>query len=405
MILYKAQCEFISQSHESIEAQKQSITKSLFMMIRLIAFCLFASFIASCGGGEDSPTSNPTSSGGGVVSTPQTYLFDKTLEGVWQGSGPPNTVVFAIIDNVNNDGKFWLAYGAPKELPTGTKAITTWNGFKTLDGFVHGTLKTSNGVVTSSDLKDFTRTGKNYPLSLAGTYVAGSSFKATLSSTGASNGIDTKPAPSTSYIYGSIPKLSDLNGAWTGKELVGNNDATVTVTTSSPGSSAVINVEVGTVLGKKCVFDGNVLPRISSIASENLFDVTLTIKDASCSTEITGTAVSAGVKVTRVGVKSTSGSGTGASFNITKAVSQTTYGSAKIEVAELGSGYGAGDTIILSGAKLGGVDGINDITFKLLTTPFSGSGVATTQKTADGKPEILIMLTSQDSGFSFFGAK
>ena len=375
--------------------------------IRLVAFCLFSSLIAACGGGEDSPTSNPTSSGGGVVSTSQTYLFDKALEGVWQGSAPPNTAVFAMI---NNDGKFWLAYGASKTLPTGAKAVTTWNGFLTLDGFVHGILKTSNGVVTASDLKEFTRTGKNYKLSLAGTYAAGSSFKATLSSTDASKGIDTKPAPSTSYIYGSIPRLSDLVGVWEGQDLVGNNFAKVTVTTKPPGSSAELLVLVGT--DQKCRFDGNVSPRISSIASQNLFDVNLSYnyeQSDSCRTQITGKAVSGEVKVTKVPVNaaniSTSGSGKGAKFNITKEAGQTTYGNAKIIIAEPGSGYVAGDTITLSGLELGGKAGDNDLTFTLPTIPFSGSGVAVTQKTADGKSEILIMLTSENGGISFTGIK
>lgn len=374
--------------------------------IRLVAFSLFSSLIAACGGGEDGPTSNATSSGGGVVSTSQTYLFDKALEGVWQGTAPPNTAVFAMI---NNDGKFWLAYGAPKTLQTGAKGVTTWNGFLTLDGFVHGTLNTSNGVVKSSDLKEFTRTGKNYELSLAGTYAAGSSFKATLSSTDASKVIDTKPAPLTSYIYGSTPRLSDLVGDWTGQDLVGNNVAKITVTTRPPGSSAELKVLVGT--DEKCQLYGNILPRISSIASQNLFDVKLSYdyaKSHNCSTQITGTAVSDEVKVTEVPVESTSGSGKGAKFNITKNANQT-YANASIIIAVPGSGYVAGDTITLSGSDLKGKSGPppdgNDLTFTLPIIPFSGSGVAVTQKTADGKSEILIMLTSENGGISFTGVK
>jgi hypothetical protein len=82
-------------------------------------------------------------------------------------------------------------------------------------------------------------------------------------------------------------------------------------------------------------------------------------------TPITGTAVTAAVAARQVSVKSTNGSGSGASFNVTKAVNQTTYASATITVASLGSGYVVGDTITLSGASLGGADGTHDLTFTI----------------------------------------
>ena len=253
----------------------------------LFTLFLATSLIASCGGGEDSPTSMPTSSGGGTTLASQPLVFDKTVEGGWQGSGPPNSVVFAL---VGSGGAFWLAYGAPIVVPKGTKAETTWSGFLSLDGFVQGSLTSATGVVSSTDLKDFTRTGLNYQLKLDGTYSAGSSFKATLASTEASSPVDTKPAPATSYIYGVIPRLSNLQGDWTGTELLGSSVANAKIATLSPvEEKATVEVALGS-----CIYRGEILPRISSIASENIFDVTLT-SDAFCgprsSTSFSGVAI------------------------------------------------------------------------------------------------------------------
>lgn len=143
-------------------------------------------------------------------------------------------------------------------------------------------------------------------------------------------------------------------------------------------------------------------------------------------TPITGTAVTAAVAVTQVGVKSTSGSGSGASFNVTKAVNQLTYGSATITVAALGDGYVVGDTITLSGANLGGADGTNDLTFTItaatqatlsgisdgaVTASISGTAVNTAQtrtnvpvkSTSGSGTGALFSVTKTGTGVVYFG--
>jgi uncharacterized delta-60 repeat protein len=143
-------------------------------------------------------------------------------------------------------------------------------------------------------------------------------------------------------------------------------------------------------------------------------------------TPITGTAVTAAVTVTQVGVKSTSGSGSGASFNVTKAVNQLTYGSATITVAALGDGYVVGDTITLSGANLGGADGTNDLTFTItaatqatlsgisdsaVTASISGTAVNTAQtrtnvpvkSTSGSGTGALFSVTKTGTGVVYFG--
>ena len=67
-----------------------------------------------------------------------------------------------------------------------------------------------------------------------------------------------------------------------------------------------------------------------------------------------------------VPVKSTSGVGTGARFRIDKGlnlITATYRGVTTIKLLATGTGYLPGDTITISGADLGGVDGANDLTF------------------------------------------
>ena len=143
-------------------------------------------------------------------------------------------------------------------------------------------------------------------------------------------------------------------------------------------------------------------------------------------TPITGTAVTAAVAVTQVGVKSTSGSGSGATFNVIKAVNQLTYGSTTITVAALGDGYVVGDTITLSGAALGGEDGTNDLTFTItaatqatlsgisdsaVTASISGTAVNTAQtrtnvpvkSTSGSGTGALFSVTKTGTGVVYFG--
>ena len=67
--------------------------------------------------------------------------------------------------------------------------------------------------------------------------------------------------------------------------------------------------------------------------------------------------------------KSTSGNGQNAAFRIEKTAGSFNYNisTTTITLLETGTGYKSGDTIVISGADLGGVDGVNDLTFRLLT--------------------------------------
>lgn len=84
-------------------------------------------------------------------------------------------------------------------------------------------------------------------------------------------------------------------------------------------------------------------------------------------TLITGVAVSTIPGIYRdVSVKSTTGLGSGAKFKVEKglnAAGATYTGVTTIKLLDPGTGYLPGDRITLSGADLGGVDGVHDLTF------------------------------------------
>lgn len=67
--------------------------------------------------------------------------------------------------------------------------------------------------------------------------------------------------------------------------------------------------------------------------------------------------------------KSTSGNGTGAVFRIEKSAGSLNYNISTINLIllEPGTGYKPGDTIVISGASLGGTDATNDLSFQILT--------------------------------------
>ena len=89
---------------------------------------------------------------------------------------------------------------------------------------------------------------------------------------------------------------------------------------------------------------------------------------SSSTTTLTSSGTSASAASTYNGVTqlSTSGSGTGATFNITKTGASTTYvGTTTVTVTNGGTGYAVGDTIVISGADLGGVLTTNDLTLTI----------------------------------------
>jgi hypothetical protein len=71
--------------------------------------------------------------------------------------------------------------------------------------------------------------------------------------------------------------------------------------------------------------------------------------------------------------KSTTGSGTGAKFDVLKDFANVTYYIPAVSggnpTANGGSGYAAGDNVVISGNQLAGIDGIHDCTFTISNAP------------------------------------
>jgi hypothetical protein len=70
-----------------------------------------------------------------------------------------------------------------------------------------------------------------------------------------------------------------------------------------------------------------------------------------------GIATSGTLSFTEVAVTSTSGTGRNATFNVT--CSNNSY---TVEISNIGHGYTVADTITILGSKLGGIDGVNNLT-------------------------------------------
>ncbi len=127
--------------------------------------------------------------------------------------------------------------------------------------------------------------------------------------------------------------------------------------------------------GVKITVDNFKITGVNSIEGSGPFRVKLNIPTqkvaplAPVFTLASGTAASTSSGTyADVGVKSTSGTGTGARFKIYKGFNgignpATYVGVTTITLIDPGTGYLPGDTITISGQNLGGVDGTNDLSF------------------------------------------
>jgi len=119
------------------------------------------------------------------------------------------------------------------------------------------------------------------------------------------------------------------------------------------------------------------------------------LTNATTYTSASGTKAAANVTAVTVSQKSTSGSGTGATFSITTTGGAASYSigsNITITLVNPGSGYATTNTITIDGASLGGVTSTNDFTFTLATF------VATTGTISS------ITIVDQGSGYTFASA-
>jgi hypothetical protein len=84
-------------------------------------------------------------------------------------------------------------------------------------------------------------------------------------------------------------------------------------------------------------------------------------------TSLSGTSVGSVATYSFISQKSTSGTGSGATFIVNQTALGSTYTSLNTTITAYsrGNSYALGDTVTISGSKLGGSDGTNDLTFTL----------------------------------------
>ena len=133
---------------------------------------------------------------------------------------------------------------------------------------------------------------------------------------------------------------------------------TLTGTNNSTGYSAGaanISIAVPAIAGGRRATAALVVGPVGALTNATTF------------TTITGTKVAGNVTALVVPVKSTSGTGTGATFAITTTGGAGAYSAPTITVVAGGTGYATTNTVTIDGALLGGVTTTNDLTFTLAT--------------------------------------
>lgn len=195
-----------------------------------------------------------------------------------------------------------------------------------------------------------------FPVPFSRFKLTGTNYTGTVSSislTAAGTGYSVASAVSTTGGTGTGAKVNILtlnNGVATVNSLVGGSGYSVTTGAATTG---------GTGAGAKI----NILSVTNGIVS--------TVSRA-------GTAVAGSASYSALVPDATSGSGTGATFNVSRAGSVYTVATA---VAG-GSGYAVSDTITILGSQLGGVDVTNDLT--LTVTAIINGKIASVSVNAAG---------------------
>lgn len=163
---------------------------------------------------------------------------------------------------------------------------------------------------------------------------------------------------STALGIGSTAGFSTVNNTAVFKSI-----SEVIVNNAAPGASPTFD------------FSATQVWNLSNLPSNFTANFTNVPNTTTLGATVSGTAAAGGAAGTYSNLtqKSTNGSGTGATFTIVKTGVTTTYsGNVTITVVNGGSGYALTNTITISGASLGGVDGTNDLTFNITGVLFNG---------------------------------
>ena len=229
-------------------------------------FALLILNVVGCGGGGSDATpcqstipglcaslGTPLNGGNsGVVPVGPEISAEGVYSGVLTGS-KSSDFVSLILEN----GEYWTLYG-----------VNSATSFQ-IAGILQGTVTSSKGQFTSSDIKDF-----GFSPALAGTASASYETKTnTISGTakiGTTNiGFNGGPITGSSYNYNTAASLATVSGLWSTTILTGER---MTLNIAASGAFSAY-----TSLG--CNGSGTIKPRASG---KNVFDVSITTGPAPC---------------------------------------------------------------------------------------------------------------------------
>jgi hypothetical protein len=219
---------------------------------RPLAWLVTTLLLTACGGGN----------GGATVTPPITT----TAEGLYTGTVSNGNSIDGII---LEDGSYYVLSGF---LSAGTLYVS---------GFSQGTGTSSNGNFSSTNFREFFYDGSVVSGSLNATYSTNNTFSGTITAPGVVNTFTAVSPASSSYVYNSAAKVSDIAGSWTLSNMKG-------------GAPAFMNIAANgsfTASSGGCSFSGAITPRPSG---KNIFNITATYGAAPCTIPgqtVTGIAI------------------------------------------------------------------------------------------------------------------
>lgn len=247
-------------------------------MIKIGASALLCGcFLISCGGGSNdgSAQSNP----GATSTVPVIVSVDKAVTGAWEGTIFPKFVSTspfpmgpAAMTVVTQNGNFWMLHGDTVENSLEVmRPEPSRQGFVSIEGVVYGTISAVDKVLKGVALGGFSNNLIASQISLEGAF-SPIEMTATLSGDNfEQKTLKLQPVPNSYYTFSDSPRITDLLGSWSGKEIVGNASATSNLTLSK---TSLQRTDIAIYAGE-CAVAGELTPRASSSVLENLFDAKL----------------------------------------------------------------------------------------------------------------------------------
>ena len=275
---------------------------------------------------------------------------------------------FAVSDTITILGS--LVGGADSTNDITITIDTVDTGGEILTYTVTGTAVNTFSVTNITNQTNLVGSGATFDIEVNGLT---ESYLITVANAGDNYGVNQTLDIAGDIVGGTSPE-NDLTLTITGV----NNDSTL-----SAGGISTVSV-VGTApkatsaftVADRLKIDGTSFTGGATPTNDLIIEVTSVDSDGGITgTSVTGTAPNANVDYTNIAQSSTSGSGTGATFDINR--TGTTY---TPTITNGGANFATNDTITILGSLVGGVNSTNDVTITVTTV--DGSGTITAFTTA-----------------------